>query len=396
MTSLDEKVRNVTNRTDCPIHELYLPKTNEFVTNSRGQKLHVRSFLPAGEPKSLLFSLHGYSAHNNAPWLAVIAEKCIEENVGLITFDFHGHGHSEGFPVDIINFHDLVDDCLTVVFESYSPAVDEQTVEGDVNSNQAVPTEQTTIISSNQPSYLLRRGFKCPFFISGMSLGGVTALATSIELQDIQMNSCAHKYDHISTSISTKDQQRIASLFLGGLYLCPAISLVLPNCLIIALMKYFVVPCFPRAPTPKIGPDLDPALVFYPEFLEFAAKDNIASDPPGMTHAPLIRFRTGLSVLSMTEYVQHRIQEINFPFIVFHDPEDKICTIEGTQRLMNESLTSVENKEFVSIANGLHGLIPNCTELVLTQMLRWMDKRVSIFSDLLAGTVDVKVSDNVV
>lgn len=77
-----------------------LPKGDNFLVNSRGQRLHVRTFLPAagngggeGEVKALLVWSHGYAAHVNGPTVAKVMAGMNENGFAVIAIDHHGHGY---------------------------------------------------------------------------------------------------------------------------------------------------------------------------------------------------------------------------------------------------------------------------------------------------------------
>lgn len=254
-TLLDEKVRSSC-KSDKPISQLNLPKSEEYIVNSRNQKLHVRSFLPDDKNVTMLvIYLHGYSAHNNQPWMPVLAKEFTDQNIGLISFDFHGHGYSDGFPVHVEKHEDLVDDCLCLISELYFTAKSG---------------------GSGGKGILLQRGFSCPFVICGQSLGGVVTIATGLELQYIKEKTSKNTYSDAFTSI--------AELFKGCVILCPAISLDLPPQIVLSFLEHCVLPVVPRVKIPSCiaQPPLDREVVFHEDYFDYVGKDNITSDPPGM------------------------------------------------------------------------------------------------------------------
>ncbi|CAN0390274.1 unnamed protein product, partial [Laminaria digitata] len=73
-----------------------LPKGDNFLVNSRGQRLHVRTFLPApgkAEIKALLVWCHGYAAHVNGPTVSKVMAGMNENGFAVIAIDHHGHGY---------------------------------------------------------------------------------------------------------------------------------------------------------------------------------------------------------------------------------------------------------------------------------------------------------------
>ena len=84
-------------KSDAHIDDINLPKGDEYVYNSRQQKIHVQTMMPKSKkPKFLVVLLHGYSAHSNQPWVPLIGSEFVENVIAFVTFDFHGHGYSDG------------------------------------------------------------------------------------------------------------------------------------------------------------------------------------------------------------------------------------------------------------------------------------------------------------
>ena len=89
--------------------------------------------------------------------------------------------------------------------------------------------------------------------------------------------------------------------------------------------------------------------------------------------APLVRFRTGQTVVQLTRLVQGGLGEVRFPFLVLHDPEDQVCRVDGTERLIAESATPAAQKRYVQMHGALHALLPNRAGDVLSHMIEWVE-----------------------
>lgn len=355
-------------KSDAHIDDINLPKGDEYVYNSRQQKIHVQTMMPKSKkPKFLVVLLHGYSAHSNQPWVPLIGSEFVENDIAFVTFDFHGHGYSDGVRVDVEDYRHLIDDCLSVIFELYR-SKSSPTARSVAGASEAETARM--IGTQGYSSFLDNSEFTCPFVVSGMSLGGVTSLAVGLALQRLQQGQGVMNYSHI---LPTQEMATVLSLFEGVIAMCPAIAVDLPHPMVQTIMEYLVVPCCPLTPVPSwLGqPDLDRRLVFHDHFLGYAEKDSASNG--GMTHAPLIRFRTGHSVIMLTRHVQDSMREVQFPFLVFHDPEDQICRYAGTERLMREASTLTDHKRCVRVQHGLHGLLPNKTHFIVTEMIAWID-----------------------
>eukprot|EP01035_Chromulina_nebulosa_P030749 gene30749-40897_t len=148
------------NRSEGPF--LNILKSSEYVTNSRGQILHVRSWvnMQDGNSKSsaLVFFLHGYASHISRPVHEKIARDFNTHNIGYITLDFHGHGYSDGLRALVASYVDLVDDIVSLLLAVYSTSTE--------NSEQNYRIAQTF-------------DTEVPFFIMGHSMGGAITLLTA-------------------------------------------------------------------------------------------------------------------------------------------------------------------------------------------------------------------------
>ena len=197
----------------------------------------------------------------------------------------------------------------------------------------------------------------------------MTALATGLELQDI-IDKSSDRYKKKANDL----QEILSNYFKGAVFLCPAITLDKPHWLVLLILEYLVVPVIPKSEIPPFitRPPLDLAFIFNEPFIPYSKKDNYKSDPPGMTYDPITRFGTGFSILRLTEFVQRRITEIKFPFLIFHDPLDQVCRFAGSKELFEKSSTPSNKKQLIQVPGGLHGLIPNKTGWVLNQSIQWL------------------------
>lgn len=70
------------------------PKGDQFCINHRGQRLHLRTVIPAtGGHKAILFFFHGYGAHINGPSVQELSVGLAAEGYVVVLLDSHGHGY---------------------------------------------------------------------------------------------------------------------------------------------------------------------------------------------------------------------------------------------------------------------------------------------------------------
>ena len=92
-----------------------LTRSGEYVTNSRGQRLHLRT-AQASSAKGLILYVHGIGAHCSRPNTKYFSSFFTTKlNYHYAAFDFHGHGYSEGERGFINTYDDLLDDLSSVL-----------------------------------------------------------------------------------------------------------------------------------------------------------------------------------------------------------------------------------------------------------------------------------------
>ena len=145
-------------------NSINLPKTDEYIINNRGQRLHVHSYWPNHSCKSLVIFCHGYASHINRPIHGYISKQYNDNDIGYITIDISGHGYSDGIKGYVDNYSDAIDDILSLLISLYSP---------------------TTTSNATATSNLQRSGLgQLPFYFMGHSMGG----AISINIANILSN----------------------------------------------------------------------------------------------------------------------------------------------------------------------------------------------------------------
>ncbi|XP_042512601.1 caffeoylshikimate esterase-like isoform X2 [Macadamia integrifolia] len=82
----------------------------EFILNSRGFKLYTCRWLPATEPKALIFLCHGYAMECSISMKGT-GIRLAKKGFAVYGIDYEGHGKSAGLKAYIPKFEDLVNDC---------------------------------------------------------------------------------------------------------------------------------------------------------------------------------------------------------------------------------------------------------------------------------------------
>ena len=344
--------------------KINIKKADEFAINSRNQRLHIRSFWPQNdvEVRGIIIFLHGYAAHGNRPTQPYVSSQFLNKGFGYITFDFHGHGYSEGMRCLINQPKDMVDDCVAVLKAFYDHNVDEkkETTDSKCKVNRQLSSD-------------------IPFFLMGQSIGGAVALLTGQYFTRLNDNQVTNSEEDFV--------KRIAPLFKGYILLSPAFEVKTPSPIVLTLLDYFVVPFFGENEIPSI---LKPNenkwhLAWKNEsYVQYIINDGNPQNPNGLSYTGGMRFRTAKTMLNIITEARDLMSEVTSPFIVFHDPEDEVTKYEGTKKLFQDSKTVESKKELVDMKNGLHDVLSNELTFVTDRIVKWVEKIMDDDSDTTA------------
>jgi alpha-beta hydrolase superfamily lysophospholipase len=218
---------------------LTMAKSDEYVTNSSGQKLHVRSLWPNSTPcKGIIFMMHGYSAHCNRPPYNYYAKQVNGAGFAVILIDLHGHGYSEGMRALIENPVSLLDDVFCVIRAVYS-----QVGHLDIDPEKVK---------------LERYARAIPFVIHGQSMSGGVALIASQYINDLKEKT--GRGHPVLFGLGDEDNSHtiypmevICDLFLGCVATAPMIAVhTTPNIFSRALLDYVMAPVFGAYQVPNL------------------------------------------------------------------------------------------------------------------------------------------------
>jgi alpha-beta hydrolase superfamily lysophospholipase len=311
-----------------------LPCTENFFFNERGKKLHFRMSLPTTGIRAVLFYLHGYCSHINRPSQLYFSESMQRAGVATFSFDFEGHGYSEGEPALISSADEFIADVVVFIKAVYGHGSAECKMVGgpDVNFVRAMSGR--------------------PYWVAGQSMGGGLAILSSMHLEG-------------------------DPLFRGILLLAPAIIITSLPPMVRTLLSLTLFQCLPgflpMAPALVRGDPAAPDVRSWsdPELLDYARRDLDING--GLRYSGAIKFSSLNFFLSMQESICEQLHKISCPFLVFHDPLDEICNIEGSRRLVLESSTPESNKRLIELPQGLHSLLCNETDQIANTFSKWIN-----------------------
>jgi alpha-beta hydrolase superfamily lysophospholipase len=330
-------------------------KSKEFIITSwcnvDEKKLHLKTYWTSGNPDAVIFSLHGYGAHVNRPTHDYIAKSFNELNIAYITLDFTGHGYSEGIRGLIPSVDTLINDVLSVLVIYFS-------------------NDLETKLINLFPHYITHKIPKdTPFYIMGHSMGGGTAiLVADIIINGINSTNKTFIYELYSPLF----ENVIRVCFSGLLLISPVVMLDVKD-----WMKPFmdVLGLFPpTAKLPKYIFDessMNDKIWSNSNFRKYIENDGFPKNIKGLSYGDNIQIGTLMSIVELSEKVQHVISSINYPFIVLYDMNnDIIIPKKGIDLLMKNSKT--RNKFLVDIKDGLHDPIANRIDNVVDNLTKWL------------------------
>lgn len=328
-----------------PLHNSL--ETSEHITNSYSQILHVRSVFPSSQnnTKAIVVSFHGYGAHINRPTHTYLSSRFIEQNIGYIGLDFHGHGYSQGIRGYIESPYHLLDDALSLLVYLYS--------------------EKYVSLYSNFRTI--------PLFIMGHSMGGGVSLLVSNILEHGSNSVINSSFYNCNKQLF---DEYIRPCFKGVILFCPVIELFssrILSCLVNAVGRLF--------PHYKISRfifdenSLNHLTWSNQNYRNYISGDGNPTNTKGLSYGDNIQFGTLKTLMELSQLVQNTLKSSTYSFLVFHDPEDTTCSYSGTKKLMSESPSL--NKQLININGGLHDILANNTSYVTDICIEWVMRQIN-------------------
>lgn len=315
-----------------------LPPTRHYFTSRRGDRQHVRSWIPpATAVTGTVLYLHGYAGHVNSTGISEFFDRFRDKGFAVFTFDFQGHGYSPGERCLIRDFDDLLDDVVDFA----------ELLLGDGPASGSgfrlgVSTEQLVEIRARK------------HFVYGESMGGALALFA------------AHRL--------SADELEVDSELGGAIVVAPALNVDLPPVAVQVFLRNFVAPVVPSSPMPAMvskNTSLDMSAIVKDEAeAALRQKDDWGEAKGGLGWHKAMKWGTAAAFSMLYSKLDETMEEMDFPILVFHDPEDSICGYAGSTKLME--LSPSEDKTLIDVPNGLHDLRSNEPELVVSKMVEFL------------------------
>jgi hypothetical protein len=189
-----------------------------------------------------------------------------------------------------------------------------------------------------------------------------------------------HTFSDAHTQYSADNYDKVAGIakvFRGCVLLAPMVNVNRPPAIVCSLMDMVMTPLFGTYSLPDMlcGATNYAHSVSNESYHNYIILDRHDSEknPTGLMWAHNVRYATATTCLALSDRVLSIIPQISFPFVVLHDPEDKITTASGSLFLFENSPDN-PMKEYIKVKDGLHDLLTNKLGYTVSQMLRWMER----------------------
>lgn len=331
------------------------PNSGEFVINAAGSKLHVRTKWPMNAVSNIIIFLHGYASQSNRPTQRYLASQFNTLETAFVTFDFTGHGFSEGQRGLIRSPDVLIDDALSVLLALFGCA--------------SIDCELERQLLGDEPVSV---------FVMGHSMGGGVAILLShllSQTQDLPSYFTPFYQQHFDFL-----RYKIARKFRGAIFICPVVLLS-------------SIPSIIRTYTIGLLASLLPADYLLPSFFfeevssmqkswasakyrDYISADSYPKNPEGLTYGGNMYLRSLISILELADLVQSVIPALDFPFLVLHAPEDAIVSYQGSLLLLEKTIRiEHERKSLITTPNMLHDIVANDAVNITTLIMNWVGDR---------------------
>jgi len=349
------------------VSDAFIPSKNfstgQFVSARTGLRVVTYKWMPSPasggsastkispEIKAVVFWQHGLNVWGARPWAEHrIAENLNRQNIVFMSHDHASFGESDGekdLRAYVTDFSVFTDDALQHAMQSFQQLVQERCVQKDT-----------------------------PFFVWGMSMGGMIAIDLGLRIQAIQYNAVLHTLLEAESAAAAKAQAEAkawASNWRGVVLFCPAVMAVtLPAAPMVCALKCLFRCCGCCCGTKGIVPGMSDDFVkkiWHPSMFAngaAAAALKLKTTPSKRDGRPL--GFDGPMKLSLAYALKHQqemltdgpagglLARTEFPSLcIIHGASDLNVDIRGSRLLFDRTRTA--DKLFIAVEGGYHDLM---------------------------------------
>ena len=201
--------------------------------------------------------------------------------------------------------------------------------------------------------------------------GGVTLFLSHLLTTEVDLINFNSKYycDNKKFIINN-----LKKYYKGSVLFCPVIQITIFSLVlrIVRLLSYLI-------PTGSI-----PTFFFNennynyiswkdPKYQKYIFEDSYPHNKNGLSYGGNIQFITLNSILHLSEINQSILSKTIFPWIIFHDREDKSVSFNGSIQFFN--LSQSKKKSIIEMQGSLHDIISNQVEKSAKKSLEWVQSQ---------------------
>lgn len=322
----------------------------------------MRTFWPkTNSPSGIVVFLHGYAAHANRPIHLWLSKSFVGQQLAYVTVDFHSHGHSPGLKGYIKNVEYLIDDAISLLIALYSLSKESAT---------------HSLFSTASP--------EIPFFLIGHSMGGGISMILSDLLTHIKTRPISDTkfYGNFSFDVykvlAKRSVDKVARQFSGCVLISPLIELLPYPTFVRRILNFLFVPFFAQISLSRGGDGRDEGnedIWIHKTYVDYIASDGFPKNPFGLSYGGSVRIGTLATLLHVSECAKASSTTASYPYILIHDPADKIVKYTGTLHFHSTAPSS--DKQLVIIRGSLHDPIANRLGLFSEMAISWIRQRIN-------------------
>ena len=167
--------------------------------------------------------------------------------------------------------------------------------------------------------------------------------------------------------------------FIGCTLLAPFLgNAKLPHWLLVEFLKYTFVYWTPNSHMPQFLSNIsDNTLTWTNENDILLAEMDAWGNEGALGFGGGMKWGTANMFIAMGPHLVEKFKEVEYPFLILHDPADEICSIDGSHNMMQQTSTPEEDKKVIEVHGFLHGMIYNNPEEVCDHVVEWIQSRVA-------------------
>jgi len=120
--------------------------------------------------------------------------------------------------------------------------------------------------------------------------------------------------------------------FAGAVLISPACAVDTPHPALVTFMKHVAVPLMPTLVVPQFLRRSDDSTSW--NSVSFKSYNKTDGYPSGLSWGENVKLRTAYTILNLMQAVTDEIPYMDFPYIVLHDPLDRVTAFTGVKHLM--------------------------------------------------------------